>query len=53
MALYDTQEPEVLLELEVIEVRSSRLLDLGIKLPDALSLTLIPPAGGLTLGQLP
>jgi general secretion pathway protein D len=51
VALYDTQEPEVLLELEVIEVRSSRLLDLGIKLPDALSLTLIPPAGGLTLGN--
>jgi general secretion pathway protein D len=51
IALYDTQEPEVLLELEVIEIRSSRLLDLGIKLPDALSLTLIPPAGGLTLGN--
>jgi general secretion pathway protein D len=51
VALYDTQEPEVLLELEVIEVRSSRLLDLGIKLPDALSLTLIPPTGGLTLGN--
>jgi general secretion pathway protein D len=51
VGLYDTQEPEVLLELEVIEVRSSRLLDLGIKLPDALSLTLIPPAGGLTLGN--
>jgi general secretion pathway protein D len=51
VALYDTQEPEVLLELEVIEVRSTRLLDLGIKLPDALSLTLIPPAGGLTLGN--
>ena len=52
VALYDTPEPEVLLELEVIEIRTSRLLDLGIKLPDALSLTLIPPAGGLTLGNL-
>ncbi len=52
VALYDTPEPEVLLELEVIEIRTSRLLDLGIKLPDALSLSLIPPVGGLTLGNL-
>jgi general secretion pathway protein D len=51
IALSDTQEAEVLLDLEVIELRSSRLLDLGIKLPDTLSLTLIPPAGGLTLGN--
>jgi general secretion pathway protein D len=51
VALYDTQEPEVLLELEVIEMRTSRLLDLGIKLPDTLSLSLIPPVGGLTLGN--
>jgi general secretion pathway protein D len=52
IALYDTQEPEVLLELEVIELRSSRLLDLGIKLPDTISLSLLEPfATGLTLGN--
>jgi general secretion pathway protein D len=54
IALYDTQEPEVLLELEVIEVRSSRLTDLGIRFPDTIGLTPLPPAGasGLTLGNL-
>jgi general secretion pathway protein D len=52
IALYDTQEPEVLLELEVIELRSSRLLDMGIKLPDTLSLALVPSvASALTLGN--
>ena len=45
IALYDTAEPEVLLELEVIEVSKSRLTDLGFKLPDTLSLTALPPAG--------
>jgi general secretion pathway protein D len=54
IALYDSQEPEVLLELEVIEVRSSRLTDLGIRFPDTIGLTPLPPAGasGLTLGNL-
>lgn len=46
LALYDTQEPEVLLELEVIEVRSSRLLDLGLLPPSSLSLTVLNPTGG-------
>ena len=50
--LYDTQEPEVLLDLEVIEVRMSRLTDLGIRFPDSMALTVIPPAGGLTLGNI-
>lgn len=54
IALYDSREPEVLLELEVIEVRSSRLTDLGIRFPDTIGLTPLPPAGatGLTLGNL-
>ena len=55
IALYDTQEPEVLLELEVIEVRSSRLTDLGIRFPDTIGLTPLAPLGGaagLTLGNL-
>ena len=54
LALYDSPDPEVLLELEVIEVRTSRLTELGIKFPDTLSLTLLPPTGqtGLTLDNV-
>lgn len=54
IALYDTGAPEVLLELEVLEVSSTRLTELGIKFPDTFSLTPLPPAGagGLTLGNL-
>ncbi|MBN8486839.1 MAG: general secretion pathway protein GspD [Burkholderiales bacterium] len=46
IGLYDTQEPEVLLELEVLEVRSTRLTELGVKLPGSVSLTPLPPAEG-------
>lgn len=54
VTLYDGPEPEVLLEVEVLEVRSSRLTDLGIKFPDTFSLTAFPPSGGtnLTLGNI-
>lgn len=54
MALYDTTEPEVLLELEVIEIRTSRLTDLGVQFPDSFSLTPVPPNGAtsLTLGNI-
>ena len=55
MALYDTNDAEVLLELEVLEVRSSRLTDLGIQFPDTIALTPLSLTGtgaGLTLGNL-
>jgi general secretion pathway protein D len=54
LALYDTPEPEVLLEVEVIEVRSSRLTELGVKYPEAISLVPLAPDGGtdLTLGNI-
>lgn len=54
ISLYDTTEPEVLLELEVIEIRSNRLTNLGVQLPDSFGLTALPPAGsaGLTLGNI-
>lgn len=54
ISLYDTNDPEVLLEVEVIEVRSSRLTELGVKFPDSFSLTALPPVGstGLTLGNI-
>ena len=52
VALFDAGEPEVLLEVEVLEVSASRLSDIGIKLPDSFSLSPILPSGGqLTLGN--
>lgn len=54
ISLYDTSEPEVLLELEVLEVSSTRLTNLGIKFPDTFTLTPLAPDGqsGLTLGNI-
>jgi general secretion pathway protein D len=54
IALYDAGEPEVLLEVEVLEVSTTRLTELGIKYPDTFSLTPLPPTGqsGLTLGNV-
>jgi general secretion pathway protein D len=54
IAIYDSRDPEVLLEVEVLEVRSSRLTDLGIKVPDTFTLTAFPPGGAeaITLGNL-
>ncbi len=52
VALQDVAEPEVLLDVQVLEVKRSSLTELGIKYPDALTLTPIAPAGGFTLGNL-
>lgn len=54
IALYDTAEPEVLLEVEVIEISRNALTELGVKLPNTFSLTPLPPgdAKGLTLGNI-
>lgn len=55
IALHDVSEPEILLEVEVLEVQRSRLLDLGIKFPDAFTLTPLAAGGsstGLTLDDL-
>jgi general secretion pathway protein D len=54
VTLYDTAEPEVLLELEVLEVSTNRLTNLGVKFPDTFSLTPLAPAGaaGLTLATV-
>jgi general secretion pathway protein D len=46
IALHDVSEPEVLLEVEVLEIKTARLLDLGIKFPDSFSLTPLNPQGG-------
>lgn len=54
LALYDANEPEVLLEVEVMEISSTRLTELGVKFPTSFSLTPLDPSGGtdLTLGNV-
>ena len=54
LAVFDSAEPEVLLEVEVLEVSASRLNELGVKLPSSFSLTPLAPAGTdqLTVGNL-
>lgn len=53
LALHDLPEPEVMLEVTVLEVSRSRLLNLGIQWPDQLSLApLASTSGSLTLSDL-
>lgn len=53
VATQDISEPEVMLEVEVIEVQRSRLLELGIQFPNQLSLVPLPSTGTtLTLRDL-
>ena len=52
--MYDTAEPEVVLEMEVLEISSTSLTNLGVQFPTSLSLTPIAPStsDGLTLGNI-
>jgi general secretion pathway protein D len=51
VATQDVAEPEVMLDVEILEVQRSRLLNLGIQFPD--TLTLMPlPLTGATLQDL-
>ncbi len=45
IAAQDLAEPEVMLEVEVLEVSRTRLLELGIRYPDSLAYTLVGAAG--------
>ncbi|KQV95039.1 secretin N-terminal domain-containing protein [Pelomonas sp. Root1237] len=45
LAVYDSAEPEVLLELEVLEVNATRLTELGVKFPNSFSLSPLAPSG--------
>jgi len=49
VALHDVAEPEVMLEVEILEVKRSRLLDMGIQWPNSLSLTPLTSTQGATL----
>ncbi len=54
IALQDVAEPEVMLEVEILEIKRSRLLELGVTWPDKLALAPITSAtsGPLTINQL-
>lgn len=53
VALQDLSDPEVMLEVEVLEIKRSRLLELGIQWPDRLSLSPLQAQGAsLTLDAL-
>ena len=54
VAMYDSAEPEVVLEMEVLEISSTSLTNLGIQFPTSVSLTPIAPGSGssLTLGNV-
>jgi general secretion pathway protein D len=53
IGLQDLADPEVMLEVEILEIKRSRLLEAGIRLPDQASLVPISPEGSaLTLEQL-
>lgn len=53
VAAHDVAEPEVMLEVEVVEINRKRLLELGIRWPGQLSLSpLGPNEEGLTLADL-
>lgn len=49
IALQDVPEPEVMLEVEILEIKRTRLQELGIKWPDTLTLTPLPATAGGTL----
>ncbi|WP_197386393.1 type IV pilus secretin PilQ [Ralstonia pseudosolanacearum] len=49
VAVHEMPEPEVMLEVEILEVKRSRLQDLGIQLPSQLSLTPLASSSGGTL----
>ncbi len=51
--LQDLSDPEVMLEVEILEIKRARLLELGVRLPDQVTLSPLAADGqSLTLGQL-
>ncbi|MNS03126.1 Type IV pilus biogenesis and competence protein PilQ precursor [compost metagenome] len=49
VSLHDVAEPEVMLEVEILEVKRTRLLELGVRWPETLSLSPLPSTSGGTL----
>jgi len=53
--LYDIASPEVILDVEVLEINANDLLNLGVQFPDSVSTRMVGPAGvpgGMTIGDL-
>jgi general secretion pathway protein D len=53
IAAQDLAEPEVMLEVEVLEIGSNRLLELGVRFPDSLAYSLVGAAGTPGVVTLP
>ena len=49
IAVQDLAEPEVMLEVEVLEVKRGRLLELGVQYPNQFSLLNLPPTTSSTI----
>ncbi len=52
IALEDQSEPEVMLEVEVLEIQGTSYMNLGVAYPDSITLTPTAPSTGFTLGNL-
>lgn len=54
VALHDLGDAEVMLDVEILEIKTTRLTELGINFPNSFTLTALPPAGatGLTVSNL-
>lgn len=53
VALQDVTDPEVMLEVEILEIKRSRLMELGIQWPSQMTLTPLSDGGAaLTLSRL-
>jgi len=51
IAVQDLPESEVMLEVEILEVKRSKFTDLGVQYPNQFSLLLLPPTTSSTIGQ--
>jgi general secretion pathway protein D len=52
IAAHDVPEPEIMLEVEVLEISHDRLTNLGIQFPDSITFSTPNPSGGLTVNAL-
>lgn len=52
VATQDIAEPEVMLDVEILEMKRNQLMNLGVQWPDQLSLTPLPLGDVLTLQEL-
>lgn len=50
IAVQDLAEPEVMLDVEILEIKRGRLLDLGVQYPNQFSLLNLPPSTTSTIG---